>query len=171
MTENEIIINKINIKLEWYRQNQQLVDCSNISDGYHTFWELYKHRIFLFKALCKSIYIRNDLEMQKLQFYKDKVKEWANSKGEIIERLQSLPKTKDIKNKLYKSKRHKNWLDIWNEWGMFLVLVETLHGQISYHIPKHMWHEFKFIPETHSYELPDFDWHTSDDVLDRLLLI
>lgn len=33
-------------------RKEGLVDTNQISDGYHTFGELYEHRIALFRALC-----------------------------------------------------------------------------------------------------------------------
>jgi hypothetical protein len=35
------------------------VDTNKVSDGYHTFGELYEHRIVLFIALCRQASIRN----------------------------------------------------------------------------------------------------------------
>ncbi len=34
---------------------EKTIDTNMISDGYHTFWELYLHRIHLFLALCRTL--------------------------------------------------------------------------------------------------------------------
>lgn len=34
-----------------------------------------------------------------------------------------------------------------------------------------MWDKFDFIEESEIEDLPDFDWHTSNDVVDRLFKI
>jgi hypothetical protein len=36
-------------------------EVGKISDGYHTFDELYEHRVVLFIALCKMCYLPNDV--------------------------------------------------------------------------------------------------------------
>ena len=38
------------------------IDTNLVSDGYHTFGELYEHRIALFIALCKMIHYSNKYE-------------------------------------------------------------------------------------------------------------
>lgn len=52
MTDDELTITQ--------RINQEIKDVlddrSGISDGYHTFEELYDHRVMLFMALCKALY-------------------------------------------------------------------------------------------------------------------
>ena len=103
------------------------IDTDNISDWYHTFWELYKHRIHLFIALCKSL----------------------NRNYSII-----------------KSKKHFDWSEY--EWW-FIVQLETPVWQISYHLPNEYWDKCDFIQTVD--RANEWDWHTSDDVLERLLLI
>lgn len=106
------------------------IDTNLISDWHHTFGELYKHRIHLFIALCKTI------------------KNWD-----------------DVFN-VIKARLHHDW-----EWykGWFIVQMETPEGQISYHFPDEYWDTCSFM-ET-QVTANEFDWHTSDDVLERLLLI
>jgi hypothetical protein len=53
---------------------------SDLSDGYHTFNELYSHRIELYKALCKT--------MQKLPQYDGKPEIWkaiVHNDGSVME--------------------------------------------------------------------------------------
>ena len=114
---------------------EQWIDINDLSDWYHTFWELYKHRIHLFIALCRHItYIMN----KEPTWY-----EW-----------------------LIKSKKHHDraGYDWW-----FIVQLETGNWQISYHLPNEYWDECDFI-ETKEHA-NEWDWHTSDDVLERLLNI
>lgn len=93
----------------------KIVD-GDISDGYHTFDELYQHRCLLFVNLCL-------LQPDAAAWKED--------------------------------------LDGW-----FLLYLETLKGQISYHIP------FKYLNliEGRIVNCPDYKWdgHTSSDVLERL---
>lgn len=97
-----------------------------ISDGYHTFDELYEHRITLYIALCKR------LENTTLQPWRTKV--------------------------------HSD-LSVWDGW--FLLGIGTDPGeQITYHLPIEKWEEASFAIELE--RAPDFDGHTSADVLERL---
>jgi len=119
-------------------KNENMLDLNDISDWYHTFWELYKHRHHLFIALCKM--------------------------------FMNLEESKNLSH-VFKSKEHYDWLDVWNKWWMFIVQLQVWWDvwQISYHMPNEYWDKCDFIPY-----LPranEWDWHTSDDVLDRLLKI
>lgn len=106
----------------------------NTSDGYHTFKELYEHRIALFKALM-----------------------WAHWKN------------------AWASKVHADG-SIFEGW--FIAGIHTPKGDITYHLPIKDWEElFKCRPdETGNNNIcimtldkaPEFDGHTSDDVLERL---
>ena len=99
-----------------------------ISDGYHTFGELYTHRYLLYIALCKSLHrIAPDLEIWKSIKHSD---------GTII----------------------KNWfvLGIFKESG----------NQITYHLPIKYWDTCPFAQALD--KAPDYDQHSSYDVLDRL---
>ena len=48
LTHTELVNRQIKLGSE-----HNLLDANEISDGYHTFGELYKHRITLFIALCR----------------------------------------------------------------------------------------------------------------------
>lgn len=98
------------------------VDPNKISDGYHTFEELYAHRIILFICLMccnKSI--------------------------------------------SWRAKKHSDGgcLVDWFVAGMDLDC-----GQISYHIPDRFWDQLNDIKTLE--RAPNWDGHTSDDVLKRL---
>lgn len=92
-------------------------DRGELSDGYHTFNDLYKHRILLFIMNAKT---------------------YAKMGG-----------------KTYRFHHYEGW---------FCLGMETAFGQISYHIPERFWETCDFAAERQ----PEFDGHTSDDVLDRL---
>ena len=131
--EKESIQNQIiaEIKEHW-------MNIGDISDWYHTFWELYKHRFHLYIALCKSIYESNTFD-------------WFHIKA-------------------IRSKVHEDWLNVWKEWWMFLLVLHTDEWQISYHIDNEYWDKCDFAI-TEEKATIKWDWHTSDDVLERLLNI
>jgi len=96
-----------------------------VCDGYHTFDELYEHRISLFLKLCDKIY------------------------GEM-----------DV----WRSKLHN---DGSNFDGWFLLGIDKRKGkQITYHLPIEKWVYANFAQTLD--RAPEFDGHTSDDVLQRL---
>lgn len=104
---------------------QNKLDTNKIADGYHTFKELYDHRIALFVALAKK----------------------------------SIPRA-------WKSKKHSDGT-MWDGW--FIAGINFEKGeQITYHLPIEHWDD---LPTSHVLELeeaPEFDGHTSVDVLERL---
>ena len=100
-------------------------DTGSISDGYHTFDELYDHRSRLFLRLCWSMGEGAKIFMK-------------NSDGSVYE-------------------------------GMFGLSLETLNGQVSYHLDNKYLEEARKIPNIEVYERCDwYDGHTSGDVLARL---
>lgn len=104
----------------------QSVDKEKISDGYHTFGELYDHRNMLFLNMCKLL---KDKELQIWRSVK-------HSDGSM----------------------DKDW---------FIMGVNKTPGsQISYHLPISMWDQTMWA-ETLD-KAPDYDGHTSKDVLIRL---
>lgn len=121
----------------WSNKAGQEFKTDNISDWYHTFWELYKHRIHLYIALC-----RNKSRINRL-------------KGSY---------------KCIRSKIHEDGLNVWEEWGMFLMVLHTPYWQISYHLDKEYWDKCDFA-ETEEKAKTKFDGHSSNDVLERLLKI
>ncbi len=102
-----------------------------ISDGYHTFDELYKHRVTLFMAFCKVI---SELKYQNTAYV------WMSE-------LHSDG-----------SKFH----------GWFILGINDKKGsQITYHLPNSEWNACSEFAEVLGYA-PEFDGHTSDDVLTRI---
>lgn len=98
-----------------------------VSDGYHTFNELYDHRIILFIQLCKAM----------------KLDCWASAK-------------------------HSDG-SIWDGWFL-LGLYKEKGKQITYHLPIKYWSEVCDFAEILE-QAPEFDGHTSTDVLNRLKLL
>ena len=103
-------------------------DNIQISDGYHTFEELYDHRIELYIALCRT-----------LSYY-------------------------EHMNNTWRSKLHSDGTSMP---GLFVLGINTLIGrQITYHLPISRWDNCDFAEELE--KAPEFDGHTSKDVLARL---
>jgi len=126
--------------VDW--KQKVVCDPNDISDWYHTFWELYKHRIHLFIALCSVLWL------------------WEHPYDNM---------------KIIKSKLHDDWS--WMEWWFIVQLVQIDRytkedikwTQISYHFPNEYWDECWFINTLE--KANPWDWHTSSDVLERLLNI
>ena len=98
-------------------------------DGYHTWDELYEHRVVLWIALCKSlspnIYPNPDVWRSKL-----------HSDGSSFE-------------------------------GWFILgVTNRKKEQMTYHLPNSKWEATNFAKTLD--KAPEFDGHTSDDVLERL---
>ena len=108
------------------------IDTNLVSDGYHTFGELYDHRITLFKLVCQ-------LELE------------ASSE-------QGKPAF------VWRSKAHSDG-SVWDGW-FILGLNKEAGKQITYHLPVSEWDSCGFA-ETLD-KAPDWDGHTSADVLQRL---
>lgn len=125
----------------------------NISDWYHTFWELYDHRSVLFIALCRALR-HICLEYQDKQ-YSMKWSDFALWMSKLA--------------KMYKSKIHFDWTEI--EWRFIIQLYTPWfhQKQISYHLPNKYRDKCSFIETVE--KANEWDWHTSNDVLDRLLEI
>ena len=103
-----------------------------VSDGYHTFDELYDHRITLFIALCNVITQANNVFRTPRDAWRSRL----HSDGKGME-------------------------------GWFIMGIGKEKGkQISYHLPMNRWEETNFA-ETLD-RAPEWDGHTSADVLTRL---
>lgn len=106
---------------------QEGVDTNLISDGYHTFGELYEHRITLFIALCKA-----------------------------LSNISNYPVWRSFSH--HDGSAFKGW---------FIMGMEFEPGkQISYHLPHNKWDECEFAQTLE--KAPEWDGHTSNDVLERL---
>lgn len=118
MTRDEWLTKQINEQITAIR------DTDDISDGSHTFGELYHHRAVLFATICNS--------------------------------------NRDIS---WKSKRHMEGDMIQ---GFFIVGIETVEGQFTYHYPLEYWSLFKVKKLNYA---PEWDGHSSDDVMRLLSLV
>lgn len=103
-----------------------------ISDGYHTFDELYEHRITLFIQLCKQVGLWNE----------------------------SNPKD------IWRSERHSDGELAFGGTWFVLGIGKEKGKQITYHLPIEKWEETNFAETLEN--APDFDGHTSNDVLERI---
>lgn len=107
------------------------INSSCFCDGYHTFEELYDHRITLFITLCRVLI--------------------SDQGGEHWQPV-------------WRSKLHH---DSTSFEGWFIMGINKEKGeQISYHLPLSRWEETDFAETLEV--APEWDGHTSDDVLERL---
>ena len=130
------------------KETQGLIDlCPSevkelISDGYHTFKELYEFRKIYNAALFN---------------------EWAAN-------METSPDYGRVLFNVPKYNVHKSWRHYDGELcfggGWFIVVAVLPTGQISNHYEAKDWNLFK-IPETEKALFP-FDGHTSEDVINRL---
>lgn len=113
-------------------------DTGKLSDGYHTFDELYDHRITLFVALCR------------LYDAKESQSVWKTTEGP--------------KFYVWRSRLHS---DGTGYPGWFVLGIMPEDGkQITYHLPDERWAETDFARTLE--QSPEFDGHTPADVLERL---
>ena len=111
-------------------------ETGQISDGYHTFDELYDHRITLFLALGNT----------------------------LASMWNILCNDSDVLNPFWRSRLHSDGSEMvgWFVCGLYYEAGK----QITYHIPLSRWDE---ADQARTLDLaPDWDGHTSADVLKRL---
>lgn len=126
---SKILVEDINSQLRRF-EGKGMLHTGSISDGYHTFDELYEHRITLYIALARMH------------------TNWHPSHAYPV----------------WKSKVHSDG-SVWHGW--FLLGIGTKAGeQITYHLPLDKWLECEFA--TTLDKAPEFDGHTSKDVLERI---
>ncbi|NCC41670.1 MAG: hypothetical protein EOM21_20095 [Gammaproteobacteria bacterium] len=107
--------------MEWRPiETAPLSDTGKISDGYHTFDELYEHRHALFIALANKC-------------------------------LGS-----------WKSRQHADGT-MFDGW--FIAGIETPKGSATYHLPLRLFDKLYCVELDYA---PEWDGHTSDDVIERL---
>lgn len=109
------------------------------TDGYHTFEELYNHRITLFIALCKMLDDYYSLAFDTI--------------GADLH-----------PGRIWRSKVNGDGTT-WDGW--FIMGINQEEGkQITYHLPLDRWEETEFAATLD--QAPAFDGHTSEDVINRL---
>lgn len=116
-----------------------LPDTNEVSDGYHTFGELYQHRCLLWILICEMVV---------------SIREMAKEDGTY--ELLDCP--------VWKSKYHSDGT-IWKDW-FILGLNKEQGKQITYHLPIKYWEMCNSIPTLD--KAPEWDKHTSQDVVTRL---
>lgn len=112
-----------------------------ICDGYHTFKELYEHRIELWIAVCRGISYRNAV---------------FKSQGTIMNGY----------NDVWRSKNHSDGQPAFGGSWFLLGIGKEIGNQKTYHLPIEKWSDASFAEKLE--KAPEFDGHTSDDVLERL---
>lgn len=137
-------------------QTQGLIDCcpsevkEKLSDGYHSFEELYNFRK-IYNAVLFNEWAKEAMEIKKLE---DDGHWVSYSKGANIPKYNV----------------HKSWKHYDGELcfggGWFIVVAVLPTGQISNHYKAEDWDLFQ-IPEVDK-ALYEFDGHSSQDVLERL---
>ena len=141
--QEKYVIEYDSIKKDQLNINNDIQDIGDLSDGYHTFNELYEFRKVYNAALFN---------------------EWANKNDEPInyekEGWENPPKYN-----VHKSWRHSDG-ELCFGGGWFIVSAMLPTGLISNHYKAEDWDLFK-IPEVEK-ALYEFDGHTSEDVLNRL---
>ena len=132
---------------------QVLPSASEISDGYHTFDELYEFRKLYNAVLFNEWASKIVLKREKVDY-----------KGEYGVNFK-LTHREECKYDVHKSWKHHNG-ELCFGGGWFIVVAVLPTGQISNHYKAEDWDLFK-IPETECAKYP-FDGHTGQDVLERL---
>ncbi len=126
----------------YYDHVSEAQTIGEISDGYHTFNELYAHRIELFIALCRQLARHRNFIGQH--------------SAEIIGRVEY--------EYVWRSQQHSDGSAID---GWFVMGIRSKKGkQMTYHLPIDRWEDCDFAETLE--RAPEFDGHTSADVLERL---
>lgn len=145
--QEKYVIEYDSIKKDQLNINNDIQDIGDLSDGYHTFNELYEFRkiynAVLFNEWCLNYY--NYIKAENL----------GTNFG-------SKPKPK---YNVHKSWRHNDG-ELCFGGGWFIVSAMLPTGLISNHYKAEDWDLFK-VPEVEK-ALYEFDGHTSQDVLNRL---
>jgi len=125
-------------------------------DGYHTFDELYDHRITLYIALCRLLAnVPHETDMPQC---------WCNPRRKVVKNGNMVIVHNSI---IWRSTKHSDGELCFGTGTQFIMGIGTEKGsQITYHLPIVKWSETNFA-ETLD-KAPDWDGHTSGDVLDRL---
>ena len=126
---------------------EHITDKGSISDGYHTFDEIYDLR----KAYNAALF--NEWGSPRMKYLREKQMGWSHLQEEFA------------KFDVHKSLRHHDG-GLCFDGGWFIVVAELPSGQISNHYELKDWDLFK-IPEVEKAKYL-FDGHTNIDVIERL---
>lgn len=114
-------------------------DAMQVSDGFHTFDELYDHRVNLYMLLCGTISLMNQA---------------AIDRGSV----ENIP--------VWRSKNHSDGEPAFGGEWFVLGLFKNPGEQITYHLPIKEWDRCSFAETLE--KAPEFDGHTAADVLERI---
>ena len=154
--QEKYVIEYDSIKKDQLNINNDVQDIGDLSDGYHTFNELYEFR---------KIYNASLFNEWALDYY-------GVLKGHGVTDVMAIhPEIQNFLNNIKpKYNVHKSWKHHDGELcfggGWFIVSAMLPTGLISNHYKAEDWDLFK-IPEVEK-ALYEFDGHTSEDVLNRL---
>ena len=124
----------IDVHAQYPKLNERFCNC----DGYHTFDELYEHRITLYIALCQLL------------------RRQENAIGTV----------QQGNGFVWRSKKHSDRELVFGGTWFVLGIGKEKSEQITYHLPIEKWEETNFADTLEI--APEFDGHTSQDVLERL---
>lgn len=141
-------------------------EVGDMSDGYHTFNELYDHRLELYKQLADRVYLI-ELANHILGHQNNHIKLIINRDENglaIPKRVDAPAEIPPYRPRVWKSKRHS---DGSSYPGWFIMGINYEPGQqISYHMPLSYWERCNNAVTLD--RAPDFDGHTPADVLNRM---
>ena len=153
MEENEKAtrIETIQGLIDWGKKNDPEFNENELSDGYHTFDELYEFRKMYNAALFNQWAQQSALEIDREEAYR-------------VEGFD-IP-TWTPKYNVHKSRLHHDGELCFGDKKWFIVSAMLPTGLISNHYKMEDWDLFK-VPEVDK-ALYEFDGHTGKDVLERL---
>lgn len=132
------LVSTLNERIQFLSKEDDL-DTTDISDGFHTFGELYEFRCALTNALFKQLFFKA-YELNR-----------NNEFGPFI-------------NPIWKSRLHSDGTMFP---GFFIIGYSTIPGQmITFHYPEEAWELFDYARVSDN--APEWDGHTSADVLERI---
>ena len=154
--QEKYVIEYDSIKKDQLNINNNVQDIGDLSDGYHTYDELYD-----FRKMYNAVLFNEWAKAEPSHF---KVK---NENGSTITLVYNSHFDKPLlpKYNVHKSWRHNDG-ELCFGGGWFIVSAMLPTGLISNHYKAEDWDLFK-IPEVEK-ALYEFDGHTSEDVLNRL---
>lgn len=80
LKENTVLVDLVNKAVQEIPENQ----ISKVSDGYHTFRELYEHRMTLFQALVNEMASTNSRSQYEIPDYRNVWKSRQHSDGTMF---------------------------------------------------------------------------------------
>lgn len=119
------------------------IETNQISDGFHTFGELYEHRIQIYITLCRVLSKLPTIKISSIEGSRE---------------IAAIP--------VWRSWNHSDGTPAFGGGWFVLGIYDKPGKQITYHLLDSYWEQCSFAKELE--RAPDFDGHTSADVLERL---